>query len=381
MGRQNRIRASQSGTTNGDRVTLHWVGDISLNGYFCSPQYQSPVRAQMAELRDEAGHCDLRVGNFEAPIWGNGRENLFKKTRVCTTEQAAKCILPLGLDLVFLGNNHVYDCCEEGFQNTTQFLRENGIQFLGAGTSQEEAAQPIIVERQGLALGFLNYVHRNTNPSVPPDAEIFLNYFHEDTALREIQALSAKVDAVLVYLHWGKDELIRLPSPARRRFGRRAVEAGAKVVSFDHAHCLQPHESYGYGHIIYGLGNFLFSDFPSDRWRSLACRTAMASIKISRLRVEGVRFRYLCRKDHIPDWDETKSRVRSHRRLHYCLRLPNRLYSLLYKCERIYQLQIVSCFLFVKKHGGIIPAIFQLRPRHLRKIGQWFARLFAGSTS
>ena len=107
--------------TNNNSVIVQWLGDISLNEQFCNPQYHESIRESMARLGREAGPYDLRVGNFEAPIWGDGGVNQLKIPRLCTTEEAAKCILLLKLDVVFLGNNHIYDCLEKGFENTKTF--------------------------------------------------------------------------------------------------------------------------------------------------------------------------------------------------------------------------------------------------------------------
>ena len=348
-------------------LIVQWVGDISLNEQLCNPQYHQAIRKSMAKLAHEGGACDLRVGNFEAPIWGDGGVNELKEPRICTTKQAAKCILPLKLDVVFLGNNHVYDCRETGFQNTIEFLQENNIKFLGAGKSQQEASQPLILERKGISLGFLNYVHRNTNPNVPSEAGVFLNYFDERVALDEIANMSHKVDVLLLYLHWGEKELVRLPSLAKRRFGRGAIEAGATVAVFDHAHCLRPHEKWHTGHVCYGLGNFVFGNVLGKQWPALAHRTAMVTMEVHRGHVEGVRFSYMCQKDGMPIWDDRKSRFRSHKRLNYCLRFSDRTYALLYKWEEFYQLHIVTCLLFIRRSGGIIPALFRIRMRHFSK--------------
>lgn len=353
---------------NSDSVIVQWVGDISLNEQFCSPQYHESIRDRMARWASEAGTCDLRVGNFEAPIWGDDGVNQLKEPRICTTEQAASCILPLGLNVVFLGNNHVYDCLEKGFENTAEFLRKKNIRFLGAGKSQHEAAQPIILEKKGISLGFLNYVHRNTNPNIPSEAGVFLNYFDEQVALKEIADLSQRVDLVLLYLHWGAEELIRLPSPAQRRFGRRAVETGATVVVFDHAHCLRPHENWRDGHIFYGLGNFIFGDVSGQEWPDLAYSTAMANIEISPKRVEGVRLDYLYRENNIPVRDNRKSRSRSQKRLNFYICFSDRVYCVLYMWEKFYQTIIISSFQFVRKSGGIIPSLLRIRRRHFSKV-------------
>ena len=353
---------------NGNSVILQWIGDISLNEELCNPQYHESIREDMARLASEAGPCDLRAGNLEAPIWGDGGVNPLKRPRICTTEQAAKCILPLGLDVVFLGNNHIYDCLEKGFENTAAFLKENNIKFLGADKSQREAREPIILERKGLSLGFLNYVHRNTNPNIPSEAGVFLNYFDEKVALEEIADLSKKVDVLLLYLHWGEEQFIRFPSLAQRRFGRLAVETGATVVVFDHAHCLQPHEHWRDGHIFYGLGNFIFGSVPGETWPDLPFRTAIANVAVSPKRVEEVHLDYRYRENIMPVRDNRKSRSRSQKRLNFCIRSPDWIYGIIYELERFYQHQIVAGFLFIKKCGGIIPALFRIRKRHFSKI-------------
>ncbi len=349
-------------------VTLQWVGDISLNEQFCNPQYHRPIAERMARLRREAGPCDLRIGNFESPLWGDGSVNELRHTRICTTKEAAECIVPLGLDVVFLGNNHVYDCREAGFENTVSFLRKNGIGYLGAGTSPSEAARPLILERRGLSLGFLNYLHPNTNPTLPADARVFPNYFEEKVALANIADLSRQVDVVLVYLHWGQQELIRLPSLEQRQFGRRAVETGAAVVMFDHAHCLQPHEAWRNGHIFYGLGNFIFGTVPGQDWPDRAYRTAVVKIVISAGRVDEVHLRHLYLSSHIPDWDSSRSRARAQRRLDFCIRRPDRTYHVLYAWERLWYRAGVCTIQFIKRSGGLLPALFTIRKHHLIKI-------------
>lgn len=349
------------------RVIVRWLGDISFNEQWCSPHYHEGFRSHLARLTDEAEPADLRVGNFEAPIWGDGRTNPLKNPRLCTTRQAAECILPLKLDLVFLGNNHIYDCLEKGFENTISFLKENNIRYIGAGKSPSEASRPVVLERNGLSLGILNYVHPSTNPSLPSEAGVFLNEFDDARVLGDISRLSEKVDVVVVYLHWGEEELLRLPSCEQRRFGRKAVEAGAKVVVFDHAHCLQPFETWHEGCILYGLGNFIFGSIPGQDWPPHAWQTAMANIELSVRRVVHVHFTYLSTTGGLPEWDRKAGRRRSHNRLNMCMGCPDAVYRLVYSGEKFYQRVLVDGMQFVKRSGGILPSITRIRARHAKK--------------
>ena len=72
--------------------------------------------------------------------WSHNSPTSLIMARYLTT--AAECLRPLGLDVALLANNHVYDCLEEGFVNTTRFLDDSddsGIKWLGAGTSEVDA--------------------------------------------------------------------------------------------------------------------------------------------------------------------------------------------------------------------------------------------------
>ena len=76
-------------TDQKEKIVLQFVGDISLNGLFCDPQYQLELSKNMKKLANELGDSDSRVGNWESPLWGDGGVNMLKEPRLCTTENAA----------------------------------------------------------------------------------------------------------------------------------------------------------------------------------------------------------------------------------------------------------------------------------------------------
>lgn len=347
-----------------DKLVLQLVGDIVLNGRFCDPMYHEPMRENLSQLADDMGRCDLRIGNFEAPLWGGGGVNRLKSPRICTTAEAAKCILPLGLDVALLANNHVYDCLEKGFENTISFLRENNIRHVGAGQDPDQAAQPLIVGRKDLRIAILNYVCSDTHPNIPADAGVFLNMFDEERVLCEVGELSKEVDIVLLCLHCGAVEFMRLPTVGQRSFARRAVEAGATIVACEHAHCLQPNEGWKGGHIFYGLGNLIFGDAGGRALPEAASRTAVATVVLSRDGIERVRLKYLCWQNLKLKWDKRKSRQRMQARLNRRIRLRESVYRVVYGWELFYQQVIISYLRFLKRSGGLIPSLFKIRKRH-----------------
>src|SRR5438105_7266873 len=103
-------------------VRIQWLGDISLNGPFCDPQHAAALRQNVQSVAIGLGPCDVRIANWESPLWGDNGVNELKAPRLATLPHAAKAIEPLELDVALLANNHVYDCLERGFENTVSLL-------------------------------------------------------------------------------------------------------------------------------------------------------------------------------------------------------------------------------------------------------------------
>ena len=325
----------------------------------------------MCELAEQLGPHDLRIGNFESPLWGNGGVNVLKVPRLCTTREAAACLTPLCLDVALLGNNHVYDCLEQGFTNTIRFLQDNGIQWLGAGRSSEEASRPLVLTRRGIRLGLLNYVSIDTHPNVPPEAEIKLNMLEENRALAEVEHLAKEVDHVIVFFHWGADELVRYPTVAQRRFARQTVEAGAAVVACSHAHCIQGYENWKNGYVFYGLGNFLFHDFGGRIGREWPEVSRLAGVFCLGLGPQGlgkIAVTHLLQEGLALKQDKTLERNRQQARLNRVLKLSDRKLAGIYRREVLRQRLVVSPLRFIRDSGGVLGAVKRLRRRDLIKI-------------
>jgi hypothetical protein len=343
-----------------DDLLIQWLGDISLNGPYCDPQHASALRANLQSVADGLGRCDLRIANWEAPLWGDGGVNERKVPRLATLPQAARAIESLRLDVALLANNHVYDCLEAGFENTVAMLREMGVVTLGAGRSQKEAAEPLILIRRGCRLGLLNYVGHETHPNVPPGAGVYLNWFDEERAVVEIGSLSANTDAVLVHLHWGADEFIPMPAPEQRRSARRLVDAGARIVVAGHAHVLQGHEAWNGGYIFHGIGNFLFwppsplLDYRGS-WPRYVREVGVAGCRLADGTVREVSVRHLVQDGLALRWDETPRRRRRERVLCGSLRLPEASFVRARRIEALRTRDLRFKLQAIRQAGGLWP--------------------------
>lgn len=172
----------------------------------------------------------------------------------------------LGVDIVGLANNHVYDYGEEAFLDTLDTLEEAGILFVGAGRNLEEAMTPVYMELQGKTIAFVAASRAEKNKMTPQATEntpgILRCY---DTALfdEEIAMAAQNADIVIALPHWGT-EYSTVLEQVQIDTAKEYIDAGADVIIGAHTHCLQGFGFYEGSPIIYSLGNYWFNEKTLD---------------------------------------------------------------------------------------------------------------------
>ena len=241
-----------------------FFGDLALN---ITPNrdlrrndYDYNIFGNVTQLFKQA---DLVIGNLESPLPGDGRENLLKKPRVIANSDTFEHLVELNPTILCLANNHMYDALEIGYKKTINFLHENNISYLGAGFSIEEAGRPLIIEKNGVRLGLLNYITKDTNPNLPENRNFELSFFDLDKAIRDLKDLYSITDIRIIMLHWGI-EYFRIPTPDQQRIAKTLSESGANFIMGHHSHTVQPVVRYNNSLIAYGLGNFFFPNIYFD---------------------------------------------------------------------------------------------------------------------
>ncbi len=349
-------------------------GDISLDGLYCDPQQHSLLSSNMEFISKKIGTADLRIGGWESPLWGNGAINSLKYPRLTTSIEAASSIMPLNFNLAILANNHIYDNGLAGYRNTVDFFERNSIDYIGANDDALLVNKNFIFEKNGISIGILAYVGHETNPNLPDDCPVYLNFIEYDRVISEIRELKKKVDRVLLLLHWGRVELVRIPDAAQRQMARAFIDEGADIIVGSHVHTLQGWEKWNNGIICYSIGNFIFSPhlvLPGriDSLRPLDTRRiGIPEFDIQKDSIT-LRWHYLKKGsyDLLLQEDKDGSVEYFHKRLNRVLLKSDRGLNTSYQFERTKSL-LRS---FVSKNGGVIKAILSIRIKQfklLRKI-------------
>lgn len=244
-------------------MNITFLGDIALIGQYIKLYNRRYDPFKKLNYKFES--ADYIVGNLESFAKGEKGENLLKAPRLTTTEATLNYLNNIRLEVACLANNHVYDHKEDGYNKTIDFLKENNIKSLGAGATAEEASTSIILKKNSISIGLLNYVTHDTNPNIPLNAAITPNYFNEEKVLSDIKILKPKVDHVILLLHWGgRVEGGLYPDYDQPMIARKLIDQGADLIIGHHSHTFQPYEVYKEKYIFYSLGNFCFSDYWFD---------------------------------------------------------------------------------------------------------------------
>ena len=161
----------------------------------------------------------------------------------------------VGFNIVTLANNHFFDQGQKGVENTLCACDELSIKVIGGGYSLFEARKPLLLEKEGRRIAFINACehefsianndHGGSNP-------LDLINLQEDIA-----RVRKEVDYVVLILHGGIEHY-HYPTPRMKRWYRHFVDMGANAVINHHQHCVNGYEVYKGAPIFYGLGNFYF---------------------------------------------------------------------------------------------------------------------------
>lgn len=185
-----------------------------------------------------------------------------------------------GVKIVSFANNHVFDQRYTGFDETLQHLREQGLLFVGSGDTAESSWKPVILEKNGIKIGWLGmtrWLNGNRNPDKTSEPHVaFFPYpgesngapgMDEPAVLDAIRSARAQCDLLLILIHWGI-EYATAPRPEDVDLAHDMLEAGASAVIGHHPHVLQPIETYVTKDqrntlIVFSLGNFLSNQSSS----------------------------------------------------------------------------------------------------------------------
>ncbi len=264
------------------------VGDLILGG----PEPDSVFTLAAPVLRK----ADILIGQGEAPFTSRSVEKYYVEipTEIFATPSCdpanMKALANAGFHVITLAGNHIWDSGVPGIEDTINGLRALGIATSGAGMNIGEARQPVIIEREGARIGFLDYnctgpkltwatpdkpgcayVHivsayelEHPTPGAAPTVYTFAVPISLNEMIEDIRALQPICDVLVVCLHKGLGFVPARLAMYEQQVSYAAIDAGADLIIGHHAHMLRGVEYYKGKAIFHGLGHFAVSKQPRD---------------------------------------------------------------------------------------------------------------------
>ena len=253
-------------------VTIRAVGDVMMHeaqlDAAARPGEGYDFSAQYADIAPSLMAADYTIANLETTVGLYSDQPYSGFPMFNAPPELLTALGEAGVDFVTMANNHILDRFYDGMLLTMDNVEAAGLAYGGVNRSKEEQLEPNIVEVGGVKLGMLcytDYTNGLEKRSDPQARESGVNYIEDADFAAEVQKLrEAGADAVIAYMHWGR-EYRREANDEQRAVTDRLLAAGVDVILGSHPHVVQPagmrevtladgtkHEAL----VAYSLGNF-----------------------------------------------------------------------------------------------------------------------------
>ena len=290
--------------SNDPEINLFLVGDIMLGRgveYMINKQGKGDFKFSFLKIASELQKSDILFANLEGPISDRGvRVGSIYSFRF--KPEAIDGLVYGGFDILSLANNHMLDYQRIALEDTMNILKENNIDYVGAGFNKEEAFSLKIKEIKNTRIGFLAYTNLGPENWKAGEKNSGMAWISENDIgeiAEDIKKSKKEVDVLIISLHAG-EEYEENPTSFQTSFAMNCIENGADLVVGHHSHVVQKIERYNDGWIAYSLGNFIFDQgFSEETMKSIILKVAIKDKKIKEISSEDIKIN----KYFQPDFD------------------------------------------------------------------------------
>ncbi|SCG82371.1 PGA biosynthesis protein capA [Proteiniborus sp. DW1] len=256
---------------NSYNFVLSFAGDINFDENWSTMEYYNTVENGIydcfsPELIQMMRDADIMCLNNEFTYSTNGTPLEGKYYTFRAHPSRVNILKELGVDIVSLANNHVYDYGVQSLIDTMATLKQADILYYGAGHNLDEAMSPVYFEIQGKTIAYVAASRAEKykmTPQATEDSPGILRCYDTELFIQTIKEAKENADYVIAYVHWGTENTYELEE-VQLTTGKEYLDAGADIVIGAHPHCLQGIEYYNGKPIVYSLGNFWFNDRTID---------------------------------------------------------------------------------------------------------------------
>jgi poly-gamma-glutamate synthesis protein (capsule biosynthesis protein) len=247
--------------SNQEVKTILLTGDMMLDRGVEDLIKQNSVYYPFQRISQLLRGVDIVFGNLEGPVVKNPPEFLDNSLKCAFNPEVMKGISWAKFNLFSLANNHTLNWGKEGLEETKNWLRKYGVNFVGdplSGSWDESDSYFPSDNNDNIIFLAFNQIF----PFLAKEEEIM-------KTVKAVKSLNSEKFLILS-LHWGEEYQLT-NSLAQQKLAHQIIEAGADLIIGHHPHVVQNIEKYKGKLIFYSLGNFIFDQyFSQDTQQGLA---------------------------------------------------------------------------------------------------------------
>lgn len=248
-------------------IRLGFAGDMNLDESWATTLYLNEQENGIYDcispnLMQELQNFDLFMLNNEFTYSDRGSPLPNKLYTFRAKPERVDILKQMGVDLVLLANNHVYDYGNEAFEDTLSTLTSAGIPYVGAGRNVEEASNILYYTYENTTISYVAATRAEKyimTPEADENSPGVVRTYDSTRFLELVREAKANSDYCIANVHWGTEDSHNVVG-YQTDLGHALIDAGADAVIGTHPHVLQGIELYNGKPIAYSLGNFWFND-------------------------------------------------------------------------------------------------------------------------
>ncbi len=214
------------------------------------------------------------IGNLETVFAGTGKKLRYAGFPFFNTPDVftQNLIDDLGVDLLTLANNHIFDRGASGARRTYEVLKSADIPCIGLGLDDVPSNDAIVLDNNGIRAAFIN--HSYGSNEWPKSSDVHLNVIGDTEISHSMaRARALSPDVIIALFHWGNEYYYK-PNVHQKKAADVAFREGASLIVGTHPHVLQPVDVIVSGDdsvraVAWSLGNFVSFQRTRPRERSM----------------------------------------------------------------------------------------------------------------
>ena len=268
------------------KLSLIMVGDALLHSSLYKDGYNNGTynfTSQLELIKPIVQNYDLAFYNQES-ILGGTELGLSDYPTFNSPKEFGDAMIDAGFNLVSLANNHTLDRGEKAVISSCNYWKTKDVLTAGSYTSNEEANEIKIKEKNGIKYTLLAYTYGTNGIPVPQGKDYLVNIYSDEKVKNDIEKVRDKVDVLLVSMHWG-NEYQTEPTAEQKRQAEYLSSLGVDIIIGTHPHIIEPITYINDTLVIYSLGNFISAQSTNNDYNTMV--ELMTSVDIIKEEKEG----------------------------------------------------------------------------------------------